>query len=544
MNKILLNVDITLLKREVDRIPLANRLITGKERADKPSIVQFLVSYYGYDILRERSIRHAVLAAIPQDILIEMAKRMHLPKRNSAYDSALVLSGGNWNRSSKLPHLLDKAIYDVYKLRVPLEYMPDYQYIRPPRWADIVAENLPVLFDYQNELSNRIIKNLQNIGSRAMLQMPTGSGKTRTVMHAIIHCEAIKHIADKSYIIWLAHTEELCEQAIDTFKRSWIEYGNGVLRYYRLFGNRDISEMELNGGMLFSSLQKLYSLMKRGSSEYEIISRNCELLIFDEAHKALAPTYKELLASILTNSPKASLIGLSATPGRSALEGSENRRLAKLFGDNLIRYTSKDGNSIEKLRKMGVLASLVRKEIMGIQDFQITSRENSHVKRFMDLPPSVLKRIGENKERNVAIVNEVCEQVEIGSKCLLFACSVQHAKILAAMIGLKGVAASSVTSDMRKATRAKIIRNFRDGNIMAITNYGILSTGYDAPGIGSIIITRPTGSIILYSQMIGRGLRGPRVGGNQSCILVDVIDNIKGFGELEDVYNHFLGYWN
>lgn len=544
MIELLSKVNVEYLKREIDRIPLIHSVITSEEIDNEEELAKILISYYGYDLLRQRGIRHAVLTTLSNDVLIRISKLLKYPERRSIYDSALMLSGENWIKSSKLPGLLDNLLFEVHRVRIPQEYMPDYQFYTPPRWEDIVADNLPSLFEYQMELSNQLIQLLTNYRSRCMLQMPTGSGKTRTVVHAMIHSDIMSKVIEGKYIIWLAHTEELCEQAIDAFRRSWIEYGNGVVRYHRLFGSRELNEMELRGGLIFCSLQKLYSIFKRGKKEYEIISTNCELLVFDEAHKALAPTYKELITSILNGSHTARLIGLSATPGRSTVEISENRRLARLFGENLIRYQTKESDSVEKLRQLGILATLERKEIEGIRDFQLTSREKSHVRQYMELPPSALKKIGNNQERNAAIVNEVVNQIELGNQCLVFACSVEHAKLIAAMIGLRNIKAGSITGDMRKATRSKIITKFNDGEIMAITNYGILTTGYDAPRIGAIIITRPTGSIILYSQMIGRGLRGPKVGGKETCILVDVVDNIIGFGEIEDVYNHFLGYWN
>ena len=76
-----------------------------------------------------------------------------------------------------------------------------------------------------------------------------------------------------------------------------------------------------------------------------------------------------------------------------------------------------------------------------------------------------------------------------------------------------------------------------------IVNYGILTTGFDAPNVGAVIIARPTASIVLYSQMIGRGLRGPRVGGKAECNVLDVVDNIAGFGTEAEVYSYFSDYW-
>ena len=77
-----------------------------------------------------------------------------------------------------------------------------------------------------------------------------------------------------------------------------------------------------------------------------------------------------------------------------------------------------------------------------------------------------------------------------------------------------------------------------------LCNFGILSTGFDAPNTDTVFITRPTNSAVLYSQMIGRGMRGPAVGGTATCNVIDVIDNIIGYGDSDKVYRYFDEYWN
>jgi superfamily II DNA or RNA helicase len=77
-------------------------------------------------------------------------------------------------------------------------------------------------------------------------------------------------------------------------------------------------------------------------------------------------------------------------------------------------------------------------------------------------------------------------------------------------------------------SRRKYIEMYKNREIKVLFNYGVLTHGFDAPNTDVVIIGRPTQSPILYSQMIGRGLRGPKVGGNKECILVDIKDNIVG----------------
>ena len=84
---------------------------------------------------------------------------------------------------------------------------------------------------------------------------------------------------------------------------------------------------------------------------------------------------------------------------------------------------------------------------------------------------------------------------------------------------------------------------FKRNRIQVLTNFGVLTTGFDAPNIDVVIIARPTTSIVLYSQMIGRGLRGAAVGGTESCEVIDIRDNFDAFGDLDEVYSHFEEYW-
>ena len=127
---------------------------------------------------------------------------------------------------------------------------------------------------------------------------------------------------------------------------------------------------------------------------------------------------------------------------------------------------------------------------------------------------------------------------------IVFACSVEHAKMLSAMLTLEGIQNSLVLGNMQAMDRKKAIDDFKDKNsgVDIIINYEVLTTGFDSKNIRCVFITRPTKSIVLYSQMLGRGLRGPLMGGNEECLLVDVDDNLEAF-DNETAFLHFNDYW-
>ena len=88
----------------------------------------------------------------------------------------------------------------------------------------------------------------------------------------------------------------------------------------------------------------------------------------------------------------------------------------------------------------------------------------------------------------------------------------------------------AVSGTTETATRRRVVWEFRCGKLMALVNHGVFREGFDAPRTCAIIVARPVYSPNLYFQMIGRGLRGPKNGGGERCLILDVRDNIENFG--------------
>src|SRR5436190_1830450 len=116
---------------------------------------------------------------------------------------------------------------------------------------------------------------------------------------------------------------------------------------------------------------------------------------------------------------------------------------------------------------------------------------------------------------------------------LLFATSVSHAQLMAALLSFNGVVAKAISGSTDPGARRHYISEFKAGRIRVLTNYGVLTTGFDAPAVRALVVARPTFSPNLYQQMIGRGLRGPLNGGKDECLIINVEDNVRRFeGEL------------
>ena len=268
------------------------------------------------------------------------------------------------------------------------------------------------------------------------------------------------------------------------------------------------------------------------------MQNSVRVVIIDEAHKALAKTYNNMLKILCSKG--AFLIGLTATPGRSFKEILPNSAFANFFNREIITPDFKK-NPIEALRDIGILSKLDHLTIESNYNLLLEGFSDSD---DLDFSTKQLKALSENTERNRLIINILKNEVELGHPCLVFTCSIEHSAILTGALKFLGFKADFIDSRLKKTDRERIILDFKNGNSDILLNFGVLTTGFDAPRIKTVVIARPTTSIVLYSQMIGRGLRGSKMGGNNTCRIVDIKDNLQDFGLIENIYNFFNGYWD
>ena len=180
----------------------------------------------------------------------------------------------------------------------------------------------PKLADFQESLKTRMLEVLARDGvrTRCVVTLPTGGGKTRVAVEAFIDWMQPRFAAGK-YLIWVAQSEELCEQAIACIEQMW---GSrefvGPLRIYRFFGGRDIPTEELCGGSVVASIQQLHNRIKAGDEALETILKDTGAMIVDEAHRAVSPMYDTLLdrAEEICGPDLFPVTGLTATPGAPA----------------------------------------------------------------------------------------------------------------------------------------------------------------------------------------------------------------------------------
>ena len=164
--------------------------------------------------------------------------------------------------------------------------------------------------------------------------------------------------------------------------------------------------------------------------------------------------------------------------------------------------------------------------------FSLDGEEKKQAASAPWLPRSVEDRIARDPNRTGRIIQAYARYVQPDWPTLIFATSVEHAQTVAALLNIRGVPSRAVSATTESATRRRVVDDFRRGEIKALVNYGVFREGFDAPKTRVIIVARPVYSPNLYFQMIGRGLRGVKNGGNDRCLILNVKDNIENFQRL------------
>jgi superfamily II DNA or RNA helicase len=181
------------------------------------------------------------------------------------------------------------------------------------------------------------------------------------------------------------------------------------------------------------------------------------------------------------------------------------------------------------LQDIGVL-SRVKHQLLAGSELVLTPDELAKLRETRRLPPSVLARVGADKGRNQTILDSILG-LDDDMTVLLFAASVPHAELLAGLLSAEGIPSRAISARTDRGARHHYIERFRAREIRVLTNFGVLTEGFDAPAVDAVYVARPTYSPNMYQQMIGRGLRGPLNGGKEMCLIVNVADNLAAYGE-------------
>ena len=396
----------------------------------------------------------------------------------------------------------------------------------------------PKLVDFQIYLKEKMRQVLDQNGdkTRCVVTLPTGGGKTRVAVEAFI--EWIEpRFNDGKYLIWIAQSEELCEQAIQCIKDLWSnEEFYYPLKIYRFFGEYNLKLENLRGGVIVCSIQKIHNSIKSENDIFDYVLIETGAMIIDEAHRATSYMYDNLFerAESVCGKDLFPVCGLTATPGRAGINSAEET--AKLV-DRFEAYLLKPDlgeeyarNPLKYFRDNGFLAKAKHVVYRSGREYALDDSELIKSKETDEkLAPGFLRRLADDEDRNLLIIKKLLAIPE-GKPTLVYACTVGHAHFLSMLLIEKGRSAGVVTAETPGTIRRGLIKAFKKNKLEFLINFGVLTTGFDAPNTEYIVILRPTTSVILYEQIVGRGLRGPKFGGTSECVIIDFADNIKRLG--------------
>ncbi|MBO5507438.1 MAG: DEAD/DEAH box helicase, partial [Bacteroides sp.] len=356
------------------------------------------------------------------------------------------------------------------------------------------------LRDYQQEMKLRLFEEWE-LHRSVMVQMPTGTGKTHLLAAVVKEFLCGGGVGMRVWIV--AHRRELVEQIEETVAR----YGMGKEPDKSAKNGRTGKDSmpEESGRVRVFSIQWL-------SRNRKIMDGQPDLIVIDEAHHALAETYRELWKRY----PEARKLGMTATPCRLNRKG-----FTDLF-DTLITSWS--------------IAEFIGRGWLSSFDY-VSIRANSREQRLVD---SLKKRGADgdyqvkemnavlNRETGIRQLYESVRRYAAGKKGIVYAVSIAHARQIAAYYSLHGVESVAIDSRTPALERKELVEDFRRGRIKILVNVDIFSEGFDCPDVEFVQLARPTLSLAKYLQQVGRGLR--KSDDKDSCVLIDNVGLHRIFG--------------
>ena len=491
----------------------------------------------------KRELADALLIAHGRDLLAGK------PVRESLGKSLGIKVPGNWHSGK------EGAISFVTNCSLPDELSGILAPEREPDFELLTGQfALQPLLEFQADLKNQIIRRLQTKESTQFIAtLPTGAGKTRVAVEALHDWLRPGSVGSA---IWLAHTDELCDQACQCFKEVWQSSTQApdvnLIRYWGRY-SVDVDRNALATSRLLdrpsivvSTPVRLLNTLKSGDGFADALLRQVSATVIDEAHRAGAPTYREIHSLILGEKPQATFLGLTATPFRTEyrVDSDGVEELKQVFTE--VIEPDLGDQPRRTLQEMGVLSGL---EVKSTSTDTLIALPSSLPEAGQALTiddeqaiDDQLRAVADRPSRRLAILPHVLSVLrEHGdaASILYFGPSVHDAQAMTFMLRSRGIRAAFVGSATRTATRRQVIGDFRRGEVQVLCNCEVLTTGFDAPRVSHIIMARPTVSRVLWEQIIGRGLRGELFGGTARCTVLDFMDNFSGDpGKVEG----FLAY--
>jgi len=355
------------------------------------------------------------------------------------------------------------------------------------------SQSIAAIYDYFNKGGDGDVT----------ITIPTSGGKSLCMAKFIENA-----VQEYNSNIWVVtHVKELVKQDYDELQTIWPFAPAGI--YCAGLNQKDLTKQ-----ITFGTVQSLRLALKK-------VKKVPDLLIWDEVH--LLPfdentAYRKFVSELKSRNPDLKVIGYTATNFRTN-GGYLHKGEGALFSDNIFEV------SVRELLDQGYLCPLITKATKAKLDTTgVHTRGGDYIQ-------GELERAVDKEDLNEATVTEAMALAGDRKCWLFFCCGISHSKHIAEVLRSKGVAAEALTSENSDTERDKILDDFRSGKLKALCSMGILTTGFSHKPVDFIAMLRPTKSPVLYTQILGRGMRlHPD---KASCLIGDFANNIAYHGPVD-----------
>jgi DNA repair protein RadD len=335
-----------------------------------------------------------------------------------------------------------------------------------------------MLREYQQRALDMLFEYFQHHDGHPCLVLPTGAGKSHIIAE---FCRLVVMAYPDQRILMLTHVKELIEQNAEKMRQHWPDAPLGV--YSAGLRQRDAGQ-----SITFAGIQSV-------AKKVDLLGR-VDIVIIDEAHRINHTAdghYRRLIAQLTAKTPDLKVIGLTATPYR--LGHGYITDAPALFTDLIEPIGVMDLVKQGYLAPLRSLATATQFDLAGVK-----KKGGEYVEADLDAAVNT-------KALNKSVADEIVEKAYMRQSWLVFCVNVSHAFAMRDALREKDVIAETIVGTTPAEEREEIIRAFKAGEIRALTNANVLTTGFDAPNVDVIACCRPTLSTSLYVQMLGRGTR-------------------------------------
>jgi len=496
-------------------------------------LARLVLDRYGTNLLQEQKLRVALISRMTPAEAKRACEYLNLELKNTGdnTESYRLLEsrfGGPYTERKSSEFVEVFNLPEEFKYKREIDQREAKMFISSSYGQKLSSKG--VLHPYQLSLKDSIGRQIYEGKNRLLAQMPTGAGKTMTALELVV--DFLRSHKFNGYIVWIVDSNELADQALVAFNNLWLLRGDRGIHSYRYFNNFESDFQTSSPGIVFTSFSKCWAAVgsnnKSDADNFKELCKRTSLVIVDEAHTSVATTYSALINHLI--SYNAVLLGLTATPSRNG-DVFETSQLRGIYGSNIVEMLDEEGGKIENpiqyLQESEYLATITYEQLDSYAEIG-GIKENE-----------ACKVLAENSDRNSIILKQIERAISINDSTIVFACTVDHVIALVALCRSRNLDVDFIIGEVPQSKRIEIFERFKSGQLKVIINHELLSTGVDLPNVNRLIITRPIGSPILYSQIIGRALRGPKNGGNRNNTIVNIKDNDSMYPEINLLYQFF-----